>query len=309
MIYITGDVHGGVDVRKLLDKDFQKKVTTEDYLIICGDFGFIWNYKKEKRKEKKWLEWFNSQKYTTLFVDGNHECFPRLNAYPEKEWNGGKIHVIRDKVYHLKRGQVFTIEGNTIFTMGGAASHDRGPAAGDTKAVIGKYWWPEEIPSKEEMEEGLKNLEKVNNKVDYIVTHCLSTKDQYTLKKDAFASDALTEYHQYLHDHVQYMHWYGGHYHMSVDLEKNVTEVFNRILELGETVAASKPIIGSPVYKKGDKVCFFSEGKCTSGTVSGIYPWGKLKVKDQPVYDMLLEDKVTEAKYIKEDDILGYSCI
>ena len=32
MIYITGDVHGGVDVRKLLDKDFQKKVTTEDYL-------------------------------------------------------------------------------------------------------------------------------------------------------------------------------------------------------------------------------------------------------------------------------------
>ena len=96
---------------------------------------------------------------------------------------------------------------------------------------------------------------------------------------------------------------------MSVDLEKNVTEVFNRILELGETVAASKPIIGSPVYKKGDKVCFFSEEKCTSGTVNGIYPWGKLKVKDQPVYDMLLEDKVTEVKYIKEDDILGYSCI
>ena len=29
----------------------------------------------------------DDQKYTTLFVDGNHECFPRLNAYPEKEHN------------------------------------------------------------------------------------------------------------------------------------------------------------------------------------------------------------------------------
>ena len=50
MIYLTGDTHGGIDIRKLLDKEFEKKVTSQDFLIICGDFGFIWNYKREKRK-------------------------------------------------------------------------------------------------------------------------------------------------------------------------------------------------------------------------------------------------------------------
>ena len=52
MIYLTGDTHGGIDVRKLLDKKFLKRVKEGDYLIICGDFGFIWDYKKEKRKEE-----------------------------------------------------------------------------------------------------------------------------------------------------------------------------------------------------------------------------------------------------------------
>ena len=177
MIYLTGDTHGGIDVRKLLDKKFLNRVKEGDYLIICGDFGFIWDYKKEKRKEKEWLDFFNNQKYTTLFVDGNHECFPRLMQYPQKQWNGGKIHVIREKVFHLMRGQVFEIEGQKIFTMGGASSHDRGPAVGNEKKVIGKSWWPEEIPSQEELNEGIENLKRNENKVDYIITHCLSSSD------------------------------------------------------------------------------------------------------------------------------------
>ena len=52
MIYLTGDTHGGIDVRKLLDKKFLKRVKEGDYLIICGDFGFIWDYKKKKEKKK-----------------------------------------------------------------------------------------------------------------------------------------------------------------------------------------------------------------------------------------------------------------
>ena len=33
--------------------------------------------------------------YTILFLDGNHECFPEIFAYPEEMWNGGRIHRIR----------------------------------------------------------------------------------------------------------------------------------------------------------------------------------------------------------------------
>ena len=35
-----------------------------------------------------------------------------------------------------------------------------------------KSWWKEELPSEEEMEEGIKNLKSHDQKVDYIVTHC-----------------------------------------------------------------------------------------------------------------------------------------
>ena len=33
-------------------------------------------------------------------------------------------------------------------------------------------WWKRELPNQEEMDNGIKNLELNNNKVDYILTHC-----------------------------------------------------------------------------------------------------------------------------------------
>ena len=71
------------------------------------------------------------------------------------------------------RGQVFEIEGQKIFTMGGASSHDRGPAVGNEKKVIGKSWWPEEIPSQDELNEGIKNLKRNENK-RILVEMCLN---------------------------------------------------------------------------------------------------------------------------------------
>ena len=53
--------------------------------------------------------------------------------------------------------------------MGGATSHDKWCR----KEHIS--WWKEEVPSAKMMEHGLDNLEKNNNKVDYILTHCAPT--------------------------------------------------------------------------------------------------------------------------------------
>ncbi len=44
--------------------------------------------------------------YTILFLDGNHECFHEIFAYPEEMWNGGRIRRIRPNALHLMRGQV-----------------------------------------------------------------------------------------------------------------------------------------------------------------------------------------------------------
>ena len=109
MIYITGDTHG--EYSRFNSKNFyeQKEMTKDDYVIICGDFGGIWDVGQEGKREKYWLNWFEERPFSLLFVDGNHENFDRLKGYKEMDWNGGKVHEIRPDILHLMRGQVFEI--------------------------------------------------------------------------------------------------------------------------------------------------------------------------------------------------------
>ena len=124
MIYITGDCHGDFTKFNMENFPHQKEMTKDDYVIICGDFGGVWNKDEESEKEKWWLDWLERKSFTTLFVDGNHENFDRLYSYPVEEWNGDKVHRIRPSVIHLMRGQVFMLEGKKIYAFGGARSHD-----------------------------------------------------------------------------------------------------------------------------------------------------------------------------------------
>ena len=92
MIFVTGDTHG--DVRRFSSKSFfeQKEMTKDDYAIILGDFGLVWDWHGESSHEKKWLDWLENKSFTTLFIDGNHENHDRLNEMPVTEWHGGKVH-------------------------------------------------------------------------------------------------------------------------------------------------------------------------------------------------------------------------
>jgi hypothetical protein len=44
-----GDTHGELDTRKLNTSNFpeQRRMTKEDYAVILGDFGLVWNDGKE----------------------------------------------------------------------------------------------------------------------------------------------------------------------------------------------------------------------------------------------------------------------
>ena len=184
MIYITGDTHADFS-RFLIEKfPIQTEMTKDDYVIVCGDFGGVWTFEKENAQEKYWLDYLNEKNFTTLFVDGNHENFTRLYNYPVEEWHGGKVHKIRDSVLHLMRGEIFDIDNKKFFAFGGARSHDiqEGILNLDEEEKIYDYrkrgayfrirdysWWDLELPTEEEMQNGIKNLEKVNYKVDYII--------------------------------------------------------------------------------------------------------------------------------------------
>ena len=107
MIYVTGDTHGMIDWEKLNTTEFpeQKSLTRDDYVIVVGDFGGVWDGDKQ---DKYILKTYGQRNFTTLFIDGNHENHDLLDSYPVEEWNGGKIHRISDNVIHLMRGQVRT---------------------------------------------------------------------------------------------------------------------------------------------------------------------------------------------------------
>ena len=313
MIYVTGDTHGSIDIRKLLENQITDSMTTDDTLIICGDFGLVWNYKKEIRNERKWLDWLNSRPWTTIFCDGIHECCPRLYRFPVNEWIGGKVHVIRDKVLHLMRGEIFEIEGNRIFVMGGAASHDRGPAKGNTDAVIGRGWWPEEVPSEEEMWNGFNNLKKYNNEVDYIITHCLPTTYQDIVKHGRYQPDMLTDYFENVYKTVKYKHWYSGHYHVNVDVTDKISVVFSRIMKLGNTIANSETIIGVPKYMLGEAVLFKVNEEVMFGTIDEVFPWGPFRKHDEPYYNIDVslfdENRKNPKIQVKETQIIEKSLV
>ena len=245
MIYITGDTHA--DFTRFNEDKFpiQKEMNKNDYVIICGDFGGVWTFEEESNREKAVLDWLNNKNFTTLFVDGNHENFTRLYNYPVEEWHGGKVHKIRDSVLHLMRGEIFEIDGKKIFAFGGAKSHDiqNGILNLDEEEKIYEFrkmgahfrvrdysWWGLELPNEEEMQNGIKNLEKVNYKVDYIVSHCCTTNIQTLLGGGLFEKDYLTDYLQKIADKTEFKKWYFGHYHDNKQVNSKFVLLYEDII-------------------------------------------------------------------------------
>lgn len=227
MIYITGDTHIDHDIHKLSVSNFpeQKKLTKDDCVIICGDFGGVWDGSKT---DKYWQDWLVSRNFTTLFVDGNHENFDLLKQYPVTDKFGGPVQEIAPSVYHLCRGGVFHIDGAKFFVMGGAASHDK------MFRKEGVSWWREEIPSIKEMYLGLDNLEREEWKVDYILTHCAPNSIEAKMAP-WYEQDPLTSYLQQVMDRCDYKRWYFGHYHVDKVVDERHIAVYNCILPLEVT--------------------------------------------------------------------------
>ena len=114
MIYITGDTHSDVSRFSTTEFPEQMLMSKNDYVIVCGDFGLVWNGSK---RENYWLDWLENKPFTTLFVSGNHENFDMLKTYPVEEWHGGKVQFIRPSIIHLMRGQVFEDVGGNGYLL------------------------------------------------------------------------------------------------------------------------------------------------------------------------------------------------
>lgn len=225
MIYVTGDIHGEID---RFNENFKEQqfLTKDDYLIVCGDFGLLWNNSEEEKQLRKTLE---EKNFTTLFIDGNHENFNILNNYKVEIWNGGKIHKISDSIIHLMRGQFFTIDNKKIFTLGGAASIDK------ENRIPYLSWWPEEVPNTSELREAFFNIYKNDCKADYILTHDCSDAilDKLGIYKYKFIDDnGLKEIFKIIENECKFSHWYFGHHHLDKKIDNKHTALYERIIKL-----------------------------------------------------------------------------
>ena len=249
-IFVTGDCHQEFSRFNTENFPEQKEMTKEDFCIICGDFGGVWNRYKEDKNEKYLMDWLDSRSFTTLFVDGNHENFDRLYAYPVESWHDGKVHRIRPSVIHLMRGQIFCIGGASFFTFGGASSHDIAggildPDAPDFKSrkkelnrgylpyrIRHVSWWEQELPSDEVMAEGMANLEKHGNRVDFIVTHCCASSTQAILGGGQYKTDRLTDYLEEVKQKTMFKKWFFGHYHDNRNVSAQEILLYEQIIRI-----------------------------------------------------------------------------
>lgn len=222
-IYVTGDTHGERGRIVWLDSN-EEKLTKDDFVIVCGDFGYLYYNNSE---ENVFLNEIEERPYTLCFVDGNHENFPAIFSYPEEEWNGGKIHRVRKNVIHLMRGQVFTIEGKKIFTMGGAYSIDR------EMRRLGISYWEEELPSDAEYKEASKNLEKVNNEVDVVLTHTAPKEIIYRMMKNPAREEIeLSGFLEWVRYDIKFKQWFFGHWHTDKQVTDKIRALYFDLVKL-----------------------------------------------------------------------------
>lgn len=222
MIYLTGDKHGD---RSFFESSQDSELHPGDFLIICGDFGYLFG---DTPREHQFLDWLEAEKpYTILFVDGNHENFDALAGYPVDTWHGGQIHRLRRNILHLMRGQVFTIEGRTFFTMGGGYSRDR------KTRIKNLSYWDAELPSAEEYAEALANLYAHNNTVDYIISHTIPTSIIPLLGRTPDPhEEELNRFFETLLHTVTFKHWWAGHWHQNNPVTPKLTVLYYKLQRL-----------------------------------------------------------------------------
>ena len=234
-IWVTGDIHGGIDMHKLSRKELKRRGITfsdGDFLIILGDFGFPFldsDYEKTRGEYHYWMKWFRERRYTVLWIDGNHENFNFWDRQPITERFGGKVQVHHEapNVLRLMRGEVYEIEGKTFLAFGGAASHDK------QYRTPNVTWWAQEEASSEEMTNAKNNLKSHGFKVDYILTH--TPPRSVTNELSGTFKDRTADFLEAVLAVTDYKLWLCGHIHEETVLKiVRMMSLYNSIYDIEE---------------------------------------------------------------------------
>ena len=204
-VFITGDTHQSLDINKLNSKNFPLNsiLTKDDILIICGDWGCIWDGSGE---DKYWQNWYEKKNFTTFVVLGNHENYDLIQNYPIVQFCGGRARKVSDSVYLEIRGEVYNFNGKTFLSFGGADSTDK------HLRKEGESWWSGERITGEDLENARRNVKKYDY-IDYVITHTGGSEVNRFIGFEPSESDKILD--QILSE-IKYGTHYCGHYHVDL---------------------------------------------------------------------------------------------
>ena len=234
-VFVCGDTHGLLNVKKISKLVEKEKLTYDDYIIICGDAGIVWS----DETTVEFIKFYESLGVNILFIDGNHENFNDLKKYPIETWCGGCTHRISEHIRYLCRSQVFDILGRKILTLGGADSHDKEFREENVS------WWREEGITKTDIKIALANLIDVGCVVDYVLTHtpshifAKSLYELFTQCGEGFPAFLQTKFDNNksgkllddLEINVKYKKWFCGHWHIDETMGNNQV-LYEKIVEI-----------------------------------------------------------------------------
>ncbi len=227
-VYITGDKHGSL--RPFFGLAERGLIQSSDYMIITGDAGYVWD--DDYMLKVGTLEQLFPG--TICFIDGNHENHRLLNSFPVSEWQGGRVHRLGERVYHLLRGEIFEINGDSYFTFGGART-----VSHFVEGVEGIDWWLGEEPTEEELEYGKNRLGQHLHKIDYVITHeapLFARTDIGRVKRideDYRLPEILEDWYRRISAEGRMKKWYFGHMHVDQQIRPDLRAIFNNIVEIG----------------------------------------------------------------------------
>ncbi|MBQ3842833.1 MAG: metallophosphoesterase [Ruminiclostridium sp.] len=221
MILITGDIHG--DISRFSDKKI-RKLKKGDCLIVCGDFGFVWD---GSDKEKKLLKKLGKRRYNILFVEGAHDNLDELEKYPTEMWNGGLTRVISGNLRQLVRGNIFDIGGKRVFAFGGGRGEENGGAAPCSEETASRY----ECPSEAEITGSDARLAAVSKTVDMIVSYEPPASIADFLGYGVTAADGVGVYLDTVRHEIRFGIWYFGKHHINKTVPPRFMAVFDSVTD------------------------------------------------------------------------------
>jgi hypothetical protein len=184
-VTILGDNHGRWDD---LYRCLRNNPDSEAFIQV-GDLGIIQGLKSIPPKQG-----FDRPVY---FIDGNHENHWWLKTKVEEN----SLEIVPN-LFYIPRGTQKIFGKTPINFLGGAESIDK------NSRILGRDWFPEEIPNRQEVEKFLSLPES-----DIWITH---TAPEFVISKFAHykASDPTSHYFNQVFTSKRPKIWYFGHFHL-----------------------------------------------------------------------------------------------